>query len=520
MLQYVINASAIWLICLLCYEVLFRRESFYQYNRLFLLFSLAAGLLLPALSLNKIVSAVPQNNKGVVAPVTQVYELKKRIAVASVPKVNKSQHLMTTPQPEDRTELILWSVYFAGTLVSLLWLIKEALYLYRLYRRGSRSYQQGYTLVETREAHGPFSFFRIIFVGSRQDYTDTEWRFILTHELEHKCRLHSFDNLFLIAVRLVFWFHPLPHMYFKRLRMVHEFQADKAAGTEIEQYGTFLLEQTLLQSTLVLTHSFNYSPIKIRIAMLTKIRSSRARLLKYFIVFPLTLLLVFCCTQISLSGEVTRQGNKVYFKGNEITMGQLKVIPYSYQEEIENQKKIFRHASLPDSVLSWDYRTNHMKMEQVVSDVMPVDINGKHIYGNEPKYLLTNAEVDYTAPVFGKFSELGEYLFSEVQSDLNKLDDGFYTFNVNRVVIDDQGRIAYYEDKGISQFREPYEKGPMMSQALKNVIDKKIEAALNTNQKFAPAVKDGKAINARVAVRSYDIVVKQHKAILMKGGGC
>jgi beta-lactamase regulating signal transducer with metallopeptidase domain len=519
MLQYLINASAIWLICLLCYEALFRRESFYKYNRLFLLFSLAAGLLLPAVSLNKIIPVVSQERESFAQPVSQVYKLKRKIAGADVPQVKNPQQSASTQVSGSNTQLLLWSIYFAGLVIGLVLIFREALYLYRLYKSGRKTALQGCILVETGKKHGPFSFFKLIFVSSRQDYKDTEWKWLWAHEMEHKLRFHSLDNLAVIATRLIFWFHPLPHIFFKKLRMVHEFQADKAAATEIQEYGTFLLEQSLLQPSQTLTHSFNYSPIKIRIAMLTRVRSARTHLLKYLAVFPVMLILIFFCTQV-VSGEMNSRAAKVYFKGNEIIMGELKVIPYSYRDEIQNQKKIFMHASLPDSVLVKDWRANRWIMQPVLAEKMPLSINGKHIFGQESQYLMSDADVDYTAPVFGEAGDFEEYLFSKLQPELNKLDDGAYGFKVNRVVIDDRGAIAYYEEQGIEKYIELYAQGRDISKNLKEAIQKKMAEALNTSVKFTPAQKDGRAINARVGVGIYNILVKHHKATLMKDGGC
>lgn len=290
MLQYIINASVIWLVSLLCYELLFRRESFHQINRFYLLISLAGGLLLPLANLNKL---LPAKNNVIAQPVSQVYQLKKNIGIADVQKVKTTNSLSHIQREENSIEILLWFIYAAGVFAGFFLIIREAVHLYQLYRSGNKSFEHGSIIVEAGKVQSPFSFFTIIFVNSKTAYSEMQWKLLITHEKEHGRQFHSLDNLLLLTLRILFWFHPLPHIYFRKLRMVHEFQADNAAATDIQQYGTFLLEQNLLQQTSLLTQSFNYSPIKTRIAMLTRTKSARAKLYKYVTVVPVVLLLVF-----------------------------------------------------------------------------------------------------------------------------------------------------------------------------------------------------------------------------------
>ncbi|RYZ29740.1 MAG: M56 family peptidase, partial [Sphingobacteriales bacterium] len=69
MLQHLIYTSIIWLACLVVYEVLLRRESFHQANRLYLLASLVGGLFLPLADLGSVAS---MKQPAVTAPVYQV----------------------------------------------------------------------------------------------------------------------------------------------------------------------------------------------------------------------------------------------------------------------------------------------------------------------------------------------------------------------------------------------------------------------------------------------------------------
>jgi len=262
MLQYITNTSIIWLACLLLYQLFLKKESFHQFNRIFLMGSLIAGLLLPVANLN---SMLPATSNALFQPAAQVYEIKKAMQVKQIEEI--SAPIATV---DNTLETALWIIYLAGVFAGLIIIAFEVLTLFRLYIHGSKHSEQGCTIVETGKEHSPFSFFNIVFIRSREDYSHAQWTLLIAHEKEHSRQLHVADNLVLILLRIVCWFNPLPHLYFKKVRILHEFQADRAAATDTADYGFFLLEQNLLQGAPILTHSFNYSPIKIRIAMLTR----------------------------------------------------------------------------------------------------------------------------------------------------------------------------------------------------------------------------------------------------------
>ncbi len=522
MLQYMINTSIIWLACLLLYELLLRKERFHQYNRIYLIAGLGAGLLLPAANVS---SLLPADNNILHRSVAQAYQIKKAVQLEQATeqpepiKETKKTPTINAPATSGATT-VFGMMYLAGVAAGIILIAREIFQLFRLYTNGSKKAERGCIVVETGEDHCPFSFFKIVFVRSRLDYNRSQWTLLIAHEKEHGRQLHSLDNLLLIILRILFWFHPLPHIYYKRLMMVHEFQADKAAAVNPVDYGTFLLEQSLLQRSPVITHSFNYSPIKNRIVMLTETKSTQAGLLKYLSVIPLSVILIFFCSQTSLSGERNRKGSKVYFKGNEIEFGSLKVIPFGYRETLQLQKDMFRYTTLPDSVLMKDPATGYMKMEHVSSETIPVVINGKPIWGNEPKYMLQDITANYIAPVVsGAVNNFDQYLFSILQKDLDQLEDGSYSLNVNRLVIDEKGNIAYYELEGICLLGQ-YEKKPVIRDDVRNTINQKLIEILDGSVKFKSALKNGMPVNARLSLENYQIVVKKHKAQLIEMGGC
>lgn len=512
MLQYVINLSMIWLSCLLVYELLLRKMSFHRYNRFYLLITMLAGVLLPLINFNSI---LPDTTLTLPEPTSQLYDIKQAIQVHPAIKADIPQSV-----PFD-IEQAIWWVYLAGIAVSIIILLREAFLLFALYARGTKSKDGSYTIVATGKNHSPFSFFNVIFVNAKSLYSAEEWALLMKHEQEHGRQLHSLDNLLLLIARTAFWFHPLSYVYYKKLRMVHEYQADDAAAVNIRDYGTFLLEQSMLQRSPVLAHSFNYSPVKTRIAMLTGIKTKRSQLFKYGIVVPLSFILVLFCTESSISRSFDKPGHKVNFSGNEIVFGEFRVIPADYMQTVEQQKSMFMTPSLPDSMLVRNRSTGEMEMKPMPVDIMPVNLNGKPILGNEPQYLHTGSNTRYTTPVFitGR-GNMYEYLFAQLKTELDKLEDGGYVLNIDRMVVDDKGDLAYYENKGIELLKYPVDNPTALKEDNRKAIHTKLNDMLDKSVKFKPAQQDGKPVNVRLSLPMYEIVVKNHKAQLVERKGC
>lgn len=251
MLYYLLNATAIWLICLIAFDAFLRRESYHSYNRFYLLGTFALGLLMPLYEWrgDSIVYST-----GISRPVVE--------RAATV----KSNIVSTTDSPAAmgwQQWIIL--LYIAGVAISLFLLAKEIAILVRMYRRGDKSKDGVWSIIETGKAHSPFSAFRMIFISSKKDYSEDQLKMILHHEEQHGHAMHFIDLMFMQLAKVIFWFHPLVYVYNNRLLTVHEYQADAAVDKDPKTYGQFLIEQTMLGTAPALSHSFNRSPIKKRI---------------------------------------------------------------------------------------------------------------------------------------------------------------------------------------------------------------------------------------------------------------
>src|SRR5689334_22992080 len=58
MIQYLLNITIIWLLSLLCFDLFLKRETWHEYNRSYLLFTLLAGIFIPLYSRHSLAATV------------------------------------------------------------------------------------------------------------------------------------------------------------------------------------------------------------------------------------------------------------------------------------------------------------------------------------------------------------------------------------------------------------------------------------------------------------------------------
>ncbi|MBS1690329.1 MAG: hypothetical protein JSS96_16480 [Bacteroidetes bacterium] len=479
MAQYLLNVTAIWLLSLLVFDLLLKKESYHSYNRLYLVTTLLSGIFLPLIHWSNQTVIYGQNNA-----VQNAVEIKARIADnATIPNTHT-----------DWQRYILY-LYIAGAAVSLLLFIIELGKLIMLYRRGKVSAEGAWTIIETGGNHAPFSIFNYTFVSSKAQYSTEQWNIILTHEQLHSMAFHFVDLLLIQIVRILFWFHPLVYIYQRRLLMLHEYQADRVSAVQPRLYGQFIIEQAMLTRAPAVSHSFSYSPVKSRISMLNK-KSSAIAKSKLLLAVPLTLVCLLLFTENSFSAKFSRQGNIVKYRGNTIELSP---------------------PSIPDTVTVLDPVTGEQRTLVTRRDPNPIKLNGKKIYTSDD----LDAKNTLGGPATNKssfsYDGIKEYLLSNLSSELSKLEDGYYMLSVNNVVINEEGAIVYYEYGGLRGTSNSYppKPHPEVNPATSEAVGKRVDELLNDAPKHEPAYYKGNAVPFLVTgvVFLNPFQVKNHKLV-------
>ena len=193
---------------------------------------------------------------------------------------------------------ILSPVYLlVSLLIFMILILRMGKLIYKIRYSAEKEAIQGATLIYSEGKISPASFGPYIFWDKESKMSEEEKSQVIQHELCHIEKRHSLDILFLELCRAFAWFHPLVYLIQSELRMVHEYQADRAASQQGEQhsYIQLILSQTLGQP-LQLTHSFFHMNTKNRIMMLMRKPDPRKSRIKYAMLLPFAFALVIACT--------------------------------------------------------------------------------------------------------------------------------------------------------------------------------------------------------------------------------
>jgi BlaR1 peptidase M56/Gram-negative bacterial TonB protein C-terminal len=276
MLTYFVQVNVCWLLFYGAYFALLSRETFFRLNRIWLIISLLAGLILP-----------------LVAPTLEVVEPTNVAAIMLEPIVISASDLGQNLQNTEGVAFkILAAIYGLGVAVSLGKLLMGFWTIKRLLNRAEKLPMDDFTLMQVREAIAPFSFFQWVFINLNL-VQPTDLQQIILHERAHVRERHSFDVVFAEVLGVIFWWSPLVYFYTKSLKNVHEYAADAVVlrTSSPPQYGRLLLRQQQSGMSLSLANPF-FSQLKKRILMMTRNPSKRRALAKYALALPIFLVLM------------------------------------------------------------------------------------------------------------------------------------------------------------------------------------------------------------------------------------
>lgn len=291
MIIYLIKSIACLLILLLVHRVIFQREAIYKFNRFYLLAAVIGSFLIPLVEIE-----VAGEETYIPQSVSQELEHSLGVQFESYPEIvsNATKEPILVENSMDWS-LVFWGVYCLITLVFLIRFTRNIKLLFDKIHRNIHVQFRGETLVLLNEQSLPFSFLSFIFVS--RDYfesgqmTDS----IFAHEQAHVQGRHSWDNLLIEGLLVIFWFHPGLYLAKQAIKLNHEFIADSAALkiTPLEQYKTFLLAMMLPNQNPGLVSSLNFSLTKKRFEMMKRRTANSTMWIKILMILPILGALVY-----------------------------------------------------------------------------------------------------------------------------------------------------------------------------------------------------------------------------------
>ncbi len=284
MITYLILANLFLAICYGFYHVFLRKETFFQYNRLFLLSGLLLAFVLPLV-----------DTGAVWGGASAAYHVHLPTIQIGTGSVDDSAALAGSPAARASVASPWISIavyYWAGCLIAALIFIYKLLLTIRLLRsgKGAQSY----------------SFFGKVHVDESSDIEGK----IEKHESVHARQWHSLDVVLLEFVKVFNWFNPFVYLYARALKLQHEYIADRETSLgQPVQYAELLLSNAFGASTPLLATPFAESSfLKRRIHMLLQAKSKRTALAKFVLVVPM--LVAMLAVSMSFSGTAQERNQQ------------------------------------------------------------------------------------------------------------------------------------------------------------------------------------------------------------------
>ena len=277
------------------YRLTVSRDTFFGLRRLTLWLIYAVALMVPALNLEYWVRDTPT-----MASMANVY------ADTFYPVV------VVKAQASGITWMdMLLGIYWVGVAVLSLRLVWQLFSIIRLAVISRKQEVEGITVHLLRGEGSPFSFFRWVFM-----YPSTlegkQLHEVMVHECTHVSGLHSLDTLFSELFSIACWFNPFAWLMKQEVRMNLEYLADESVlsdGNARKSYQYHLLGLAYRQpnESTKIANNFNLLPLKKRIKMMNKRRTSEIGKAKYLLFAPLAGALLMVSNIESVAREIGEQ---------------------------------------------------------------------------------------------------------------------------------------------------------------------------------------------------------------------
>ncbi len=280
-MEYILKSAVILALLYSLFYFFLKKETFHRFNRVCLIFTLVASLVLPLVHIST--SHPSAVNQAVMASTTYVTTLPTIVVT-----------------PETKAPLLTWNdvlayTYWIGLCVMLLYLALQIVQTYLLIKGGLRHTDKfGNTVILKDDVKSPFSIFHFI-VMSVEDYENHRQN-ILTHEQEHIRMCHSYDLLLLEVVKVIQWFNPFVWFLENDLKALHEYQADEAVinqGIDAKQYQQLLVVKAVGNRLQPFANNLRRGSLKKRIIMMYQKKSNRWMMLKALFILPMTCFAIY-----------------------------------------------------------------------------------------------------------------------------------------------------------------------------------------------------------------------------------
>ncbi len=280
MANYLIQVVLFQFFFIIIYDVFLRKETFFNWNRAYLLVTPIMSFTLPFIRINAFEKA-SQNNFVAYLPAVI---LNPQESIGKVMPISFTDYMPI--------------ILLLGMFIMLGLFLYKLTSLFILRHQSKTEKHASHTLVIIDKPGVIFSFFKEIFID--KSFLNQTHQHIIKHELIHITHYHSVDLLLFEILKIVSWFNPAIYIFQNRITELHEFIAD---AKTIEPHNKSDFFNSLLTTTFKVTkvdlstNFYKHSLIKKRIMMTNKNKSKQVLKLKYLLLVPVlgSMLLYVSC---------------------------------------------------------------------------------------------------------------------------------------------------------------------------------------------------------------------------------
>ncbi len=293
---YALKVNGSLLLFYLFYMLLYRRDTFLKIRRIYLLTAVVFSFIYPLLQFG------------------EWFKQQKSVQFFAT-AINLDEIIITAQKVQPSifsTENILLAVYVLVAFALLFKIILQIISIIVKTRKGEKTELNGIQLFHLNENITPFSFFNYIFINKNQ-HSEVELPEILTHELSHVRQRHSYDVVLSEITTALCWFNPFAWLLKKEIKQNLEYLADNHvinSGFETKKYQYLLLNISCNYVDNQLINQFNISPIKKRITMMNKPKTSVKGLIKYTLIVPVLLVMLIISNTQNVVAELQNSTQK------------------------------------------------------------------------------------------------------------------------------------------------------------------------------------------------------------------
>ncbi|QXP60294.1 M56 family metallopeptidase [Olleya sp. HaHaR_3_96] len=277
MLYYVFQTILFQLMFLVAYDLFLKKDTFFNYNRVYLLVTSVLSLVIPLVKVEGFNKVIPTSY------------------LISLPEV----FVRNTGQLASQTDsfnsywsasvVTITSIYVLVSVVMLILFLIKLIKIIRIIAVNPKTKEDGITIVRLKDSDSAFTFLNYVCLGDMLSIDQIQH--VLAHERSHANDKHTLDLLWFEVLKISFWCNPLVYLYQNRISNLHEYIADhNAVKVGKADYYQQLLQQVFsVKDYAFINPFFKQSLIKKRIIMLQKSNSKQTKLAKYLLLVPMVL---------------------------------------------------------------------------------------------------------------------------------------------------------------------------------------------------------------------------------------